>query len=194
MGDNMKNKKDQIKKIYSNQLLSNENDIKNYDGKISLFTMCSKKYKNMMSIIYTLGTSIAFAAIYNLTGKVILSEYTPIICLTASITLGSAITIVKTRKYKKSLSNFSFARTSKQIDEEMIRYCVEKDKLVEQNEVLKKISNDSDVYFISNEEDYRSTEELLNSISRQKETIDSKEKQLDIISSKKSINKNISIY
>jgi len=192
------NKKEKLQKKFINIKKSNDNIIKDYNEKISLFEMCSKKYRNFLSVIYSLGFSIGFAVIFHLSGNTIIDMYTPIICLGTSVTLGSVLTIIKTKKYKKILDKIPLEIESKEkmsIDETMVRYYISKDKMIDNNEIIKKINdnfiNKKESYFISNEIEYMNKEELLKSISRQKESIDIKEEKLDIVSSKKSLNSNL---
>ena len=211
----MKNKKEQIQKMFINNQKNNDKLIKEYDARIGLFSMCSKKNKNLLTVINTLGISTFFAFIVNITGALPFNTYLPIICLGTSVTLGSILTIIKKKKYKKNIDSISMEnpellldydidlykpmtstkqidmeKSSKQMDEQIVRYCIEREKVFNRNEVLKTI-NSTNTYSISNEVDYRNKDELLNSILHQEESIKAREEKLDIMSSKKALNDSI---
>lgn len=185
----MGNIKYEIGKIYENEYKSNIENIKNFDSKISLFYKCSKDNKNLLRVIYTLGTSIVISLLLKVIGGMPY-EYASILCLVSSTTIGSVMTTIETKKYKKKINSFSLATTRKQIDEEMIRYCIEKTKFYNQNVVNKQIYDDvlsNKAYQITDKFCYRPIEEVEEEIEYEGKKIKEKEQGLDIISSKKTI-------
>ena len=184
--------KNEIKKVFENEYNNNQNIIKDFNSKINLFILCSKDNKNILKVIYTIGISIFISIMLNSVG-IINPEYASITCLISSITLGSTLNIINSKKYKKKLKKYSLALTQKQIDEEMIRYCIERDKICNYNAIIKQISEniDNNIYDVINKTDYKTKDELLKIISYQNKKIEEREEKLDIISSKQTINKEL---
>lgn len=187
------NKNEQIAKSLKNEYDLNNIDIKQYNSKIDLLSSTSNKYITSQSMAYTIGISIVLSMVFIFINKSNIIDYKllSLINLTSSTVLGSIYVRIKSIKNKKKLKQISFSK-GKMIEEEKIRYSLEKQKILDYNSVIKKmiedINNDEVTYLSTNELGYISKEELLNSINNQLKNMDIRQQKFEKISSKKYLN------
>lgn len=184
------NKNDEIMKLLENEYNLNNEKIKELDFKIRLLNLL--KNENKLRIISTIGISIFISLFFTLINKsgVITYEVSGLTCLISSCSLGLIINKIEMNKYKSKLKKISNSKNNKELKEELIRYSIEKNKINNKNEILKKIYNDikEENIFFPNKLDIRDEEEIENDIMLQNLSESLKQEKLDIIISQKTLN------
>ena len=176
-------KKDELKKSFKNQIISNNNTINLISSKISLYMLNSKEYINKKIITYSLGISIVMSGLFTLVN--VPYNFSSLTTLITSVTMASTLTVVQNYKYKKTMKNCSF----KYSKEELIKLYLERAKLKSINEINQNLYCDLNKnqcnYSINKKDIYENDENLLNSIFLQNMKMDQKIDKLGIIISKK---------